>query len=153
MILDRLENSARYEFLGKRFARAFELLKTGNLTAKEAGNYEVDGKKLYYMVQNYTTKPKEERRFESHRIYADIQVVFSGREAMGLTQVTGLEVQNPYDNAKDIMFFETPTDYTELKMVAGEFVVLFPGEAHMPQCQWDGPAQVSKIVFKVSLED
>ena len=153
MILDRLENSARYEFLGKRFARAFELLKTGNLTAKEAGNYEVDGKKLYYMVQNYTTKPKEERRFESHRIYADIQVVFSGREAMGLTQVTGLEVQNPYDNAKDIMFFETPTDYTELKMVAGEFVVLFPEEAHMPQCQWDGPAQVSKIVFKVSLED
>ncbi|TFH36204.1 MAG: DUF386 domain-containing protein [Dehalococcoidia bacterium] len=153
MILDRLENSARYEFLGKRFARAFELLKTGNLTAKEAGNYEVGGTKLYYMVQNYTTKPKEERRFESHRIYADIQVVFSGREAMGLTQVTGLEVQNPYDNAKDIMFFETPTDYTELKMVAGEFVVLFPEEAHMPQCQWDGPAQVSKIVFKVSLED
>jgi biofilm protein TabA len=153
MILDRLENSARYEFLGKRFARAFELLKTGNLTAKEAGNYEVDGKKLYYMVQNYTTKPTEERRFESHRIYADIQVVFSGREAMGLAPVTGLAVQTLYDSAKDIIFFETPADYTELKMVAGEFVVLFPGEAHMPQCHWGGPAQVSKIVFKVSLEE
>ena len=152
MILDKLENSARYASLGKRFAKAFELLKTGNLTAKEAGNYEVDGKKLYYMVQSYNTKPKEERRFESHRVYADIQVVFSGREAMGLIPAAGLEVKTPYDEAKDIMFFATPEDYTELKMVAGEFVVLFPGEAHMPQCQWNGPAQVSKVVFKVLLE-
>ncbi len=153
MILDRLDNSARYEFLGRRFAQAFQLLRTGDLTAKEPGNYEVEGKKLYYMVQNYNTKPREERRFESHRIYADIQVVFSGRETMGLTQVKGLDVQTPYDDAKDIMFFGTPPDYTELKMSAGDFVVLFPNEAHMPQCQWDGPAQVSKVVFKVALED
>ena len=153
MILDRLENSARYEFLGRRFTEAFTLIKTGNLTAKEAGNYEVDGKKLYYMVQNYTTKPQQERRFESHRVYADIQVVFSGREMMGLTQVAGLKVESAYEEEKDIMFFGTPADYTALKMGAGDFVVLFPGEAHMPQCQWDGPAQVSKIVFKVSLYD
>ncbi len=153
MILDRLENSDRYAFLGSRFAKAFELLTTQDLTAQEAGNYEVDGKKLYYMVQNYTTKPKEERRFESHRIYADIQVVFSGRETMGLTQVTGLEVQTPYEGEKDIIFFATPSEYMDLKMSSGDFIVLFPGEAHMPQCQWGGPAQVSKIVFKVALED
>jgi biofilm protein TabA len=153
MILDRLEHSARYDCLGRRFAKAFELLRTGNLTAKEAGNYEVDGRKLYYMVQNYNTKPKEERRFESHRLYADIQVVLTGREVMGIAQPAGLEVQTPYDEAKDIMFFATPADYTELKMGGGEFVVLFPGEAHMPQCQWGGPAQVSKVVFKVLIKD
>jgi len=153
MILDRVENSARYESLGKRFAQAFELLRTGNLTAKESGTYEVDGRKLYYMVQNYVTKPAAERRFESHRAYADIQVVFSGRESMGLSQAISLAVQNPYDDVKDIMFFGTPSDYTELKMQAGEFVVLFPGEAHMPQCQWGDPVQVSKVVFKVSLAE
>lgn len=153
MILDDLENSARYECLGRRFSQAFTLLRTGNLAAKEAGNYEVDGKKLYYMVQHYNTKPREERRFESHRVYADIQVVFSGRETMGFTKVSGLDVQTPYDDNKDIMFFGTPADYTELKMEAGDFVVLFPGEAHMPQCQWGGPAQVVKVVFKVMLSD
>ncbi len=153
MILDTLENSSRYEFLGPRFAQAFEMLKTGNLTEKEAGSYEVDGKNLYYMVQSYSTKPKEERRFESHRVYADIQVVFAGREAMGLTQAKGLEVQTPYEETKDITFYATPSDYMELRMGARDFVVLFPNEAHMPQCQWDGPAQVSKIVFKVALED
>ena len=153
MILDTVENSARYESLGGRFAKAFQLLRMGDLASREAGTYEVDGRKLYYMVQTYTTKPAEERRFESHRIYADIQVVFSGREMMGVRQVAGLDVQTPYDDVKDIMFFGTPDDYTELKMGAGEFVVLFPGEAHQPQCQWGGPAQVTKVVFKVSLGD
>ena len=153
MILDTVENSARYECLGRRFAQAFQLIRTGDLASKEAGNYEVDGKSLYYMVQKYNTKPREERRFESHRIYADIQVVFSGREVMGLTKVPGLRVQTPYDDAKDIMFFDTPDDCTELKMDPGDFVVLFPGEAHMPQCEWDSPAQVTKVVFKVALAD
>ncbi len=153
MILDRLDNSDRYSFLGPRFAKAFELLRTQDLTAQEAGNYEVDGKRLYYMVQNYTTKPRDERRFESHRVYADIQIVFSGRETIGLTPVKGLEVQTPYETEKDIMFYSTPADYTELKLTGGDFVILFPDEAHMPQCQWEGPAQISKIVFKVALED
>ncbi len=153
MILDRIENSARYEHLGKRFAQAFELLRIGNLTAKDAGSYEVDGKRLYYMVQNYGTKPASERRFESHRLYADIQVVFSGRETMGFAQATGLEVTTQYDTAKDIMFFATPSDYTELKMAMREFVVLYPGEAHMPQCEWSAPSHVSKVVFKVLIGD
>ncbi len=152
MVLDRVENSMLYAALGKRFAQSFDLLKTGNLGSKEAGTYEVDGKKLYYMVQRYTTKPTAERRFESHRKYADIQVVLSGREIMGYRQVRGLEMTTPYDEAKDIMFFSTPSEYTELKMGAGEFVVLFPDDAHMPQVQWSGPAQVVKIVFKVLLE-
>jgi len=152
MVLDKLENTARYAALGKRFAEAFELLKTGNLGAKDAGTYEVDGKKLYYMVQRYMTKPAAERRFEAHRKYADIQVVLSGREVMGYRQVQGLEVTSPYDEVKDIMFFSTPGEYTELKMGAGEFVVLFPEDAHMPQVHWSSPAQVVKIVFKVLLD-
>ena len=152
MVLDRVENAALYAALGKRFAQSFDLLKTGNLGSKEAGTYEVDGKKLYYMVQRYTTKPVAERRFESHRKYADIQVVLSGREIMGYRQVRGLEMTTPYDEAKDIMFYSTPSEYTELKMGAGEFVVLFPDDAHMPQVQWSSPVQVVKIVFKVLLE-
>jgi len=152
MLLDRVENSVLYAAIGKRFAQSFDLLKTGNLGSKEAGTYEIDGKKLYYMVQRYTTKPAVERRFESHRKYADIQAVLSGREITGYRHVRGLEMTTPYDEAKDIMFYSTPSEYTELKMGAGEFVVLFPDDAHMPQVQWSAPAQVVKIVFKVLLE-
>jgi len=149
MILDTMSNESRYRVLSERFARAFEMLAQADIAAKEDGKYEVDGDKLYYMVQSYVTKPREERRFESHRSYADIQAVFSGHEAMGYRQTGGLEVQTPYDETKDIMFFATPDAYTDLHLETGEFVVLFPGEAHMPQVQLGGPSQVKKVVFKV----
>ena len=153
MIHDKIETTGKYKALSEGFARAFELLQQGDIASKEDGRYEVDGDKLFYMVQNYVSQPVGECRFESHRRYADIQAVFAGREAMGYTQPGGLEVQTPYDEAKDIMFFATPADYTMLKLAAGEFVVLFPGEGHMPKCQSGGPMKIRKIVFKVLIED
>jgi biofilm protein TabA len=152
MILDKIGKGSKYAGLSQRFARAFELLAQGDIASKEDGKYEVDGDRLFFMVQNYTTKPAEERRFESHRRYADIQAVYSGREAMGYCQIDGLEVTAAYDESKDIMFFATPDGYTNLRLEAGEFVVLFPDEAHMPQAQLDGPSQVRKIVFKVLID-
>ncbi len=153
MILDRITNGERYACLSRDFARAFELLKQGDIARKEEGKYEVEGNRLYFMVQNYITKLAEERRFEAHRRYADIQAVFSGREAIGYRQAEGLEVQTEYDASKDIEFFETPDVYTSLQLEAGEFVVLFPGEAHMPQLQLSGPSQIRKIVFKILLSE
>ncbi len=153
MIHDRIETAGKYKVLSERFSRAFELLQQGDIANNEDGRHEVDGDKLFYLVQNYVTKPVDECRFEAHRRYADIQAVFAGREAMGYTQPVGLEVQTPYDGTKDIMFFALPDDYTMLQLTAGEFVVLFPGEGHMPMCQSGGPMKIRKIVFKVLIED
>lgn len=153
MIHDRIETAGKYKVLSERFSRAFELLQQGDIASNEDGRYEVDGDKLFYMVQSYITKPVEDCRFEAHRRYADIQVVFAGREAMGYTQPGRLEVQTPYDETKDIVFFAVPDSYTMLELSAGEFVVLFPGEGHMPQCQSGGPMKIRKIVFKILMED
>jgi biofilm protein TabA len=152
VILDKIENGGKYACLSSRFAKAFEILQSGELEGKEEGKYEVEGAELYYMVQRYVTKPAEERRFESHRRYADIQAVLSGKEVMGYIQSDGLEVTAAYDDTKDIMFFDTPASFTNLEMASGEFVVLFPDEGHMPQVQLGGPAQVLKIVFKVLVD-
>lgn len=153
MILDTMANAARYQALSRRFAKAFDLLQQGDIAQKEDGKYEVDGDELYFMVQSYLTKPVEERRFESHRRYADIQAIFAGREAMGYKKTEGMESQTPYDESKDIMFFATPESYTNLQLESGEFVVLFPGEGHMPQVQIEGPSQIRKVVFKVLVSE
>jgi len=149
MILDTIDNGKKYSCLSPRFARAFDTLQNLDVANLKDGTYELEGRDLYYMIQTYATKPIEERRFESHTRYADIQAVYSGCEMMGYTQARGLEVTTPYEEAKDIVFFATPNEYTPLRLNAREFVVLFPDEAHMPQCQCDSPSQVRKVVFKV----
>jgi len=153
MIHDRIETAGKYKALSNGLLRAFEVLQQGDIANKEDGRHEVDGDRLFYLVQSYVTKQVEECRFEAHRRYADIQAVFAGREAMGYTQPDGLEIQTPYDGTRDIMFFAVPADYTMLKLTAGEFVLLFPGECHMPQCQNGGPMKIRKVVFKVLMED
>lgn len=152
MILDSIDNAARYSKLGDWFAQSVELLKSGRLGEKEAGKYEVDGTRLYYLIERYTTEPVGARRLESHRRYADIQVVLSGLEIMGYARDEDLEVEVPYDANRDIAFFHTPAQYTELKLSAGEFVLLLPGDAHMAHIQWGAATPVVKVVFKILME-
>ena len=80
MIKDTLKNSEFYYGLGERFQKAFEYLKTTNLSEKENGKYEIDGENIYVSVQDYNTKPEEEGKFEAHKKYADIQFIVKGQE-------------------------------------------------------------------------
>jgi len=151
MIVDRIENAGLYCGRSERIARGFELLKERQLADKPNGRYDVDGDSLFYLAQRYTTQPPAERRFESHRKYADIQLILSGREVMGNTPVSGLTVSTPYDEAKDIVFYNTPQSYSTVEVSEGMFALFFPGEAHMAACQLGAPTDVHKIVVKVRM--
>ena len=58
MIVDKIENAHLYTPLKDQLAKAFEIIKDKALSQKADGRYEVDGDKLYYIVQHYTTKPR-----------------------------------------------------------------------------------------------
>ncbi|MCX6550067.1 MAG: YhcH/YjgK/YiaL family protein, partial [Acidobacteria bacterium] len=139
----------RYHALDARLARAFEFLQQTDLAALEEGRYELDGANLYALVQHYTTKRPDQGRWEAHQRYADLQCVVTGTERMGygpLDRFTGLG----YDAEKDVEFLTGSGDYLQLK--AGEFVVLWPGEVHMPQMAVDAPGPVKKIVVKIAVD-
>ena len=81
MILDTLENSARYESLNSRFTKAFAYLRTGDGT-QPLGRFDLDGDHCFALVQTYETKPMEKAKFEAHRKYIDVQFIYSGRETI-----------------------------------------------------------------------
>jgi YhcH/YjgK/YiaL family protein len=98
-------------------------------------------------VQQYQTKPLAEGKWESHRKYIDVQYVEEGVERIGWTPVAGLTVTEPYDEAKDIAFYQGDGDFVTVP--AGSFVILFPDDAHMPGIAVDKPSPVKKVVVKV----
>ena len=51
MILDVLANSARYEGLHEGFKKAFDFLKEAHKNLPELGRYELDGDKVFALVQ------------------------------------------------------------------------------------------------------
>ena len=81
--------------------------------------------------------------------HIDIQVLLKGRERIGwLPRAQCQEPQAPYDKEKDVIFFEdTPASYVDL--VPGDFVILYPEDAHAPLI--GGGGAVSKLVVKIRL--
>jgi len=170
MILDTIDNTRLYLGLHPGFAKAFEILRDKTLSQKEDGKYAVDGDKIYYTIQRYTTKPMFNCRaglappmvspqaclggssnLEAHRKYIDIQFLLEGQEILGYAPLKGLTTAEVYNPQKDIAFFNTPKDITKVILKPGLFCILFPDDAHLPCRQLAGPTEVRKVVIKIRL--
>lgn len=152
MILDTLENADRYAVLSPRFALAFDYLRS--LTGTEAaGRVELDGDRVFAIVQTYTTKAEEDALFEAHRRYIDVQYLHAGRETILWAPLkTMSEVKMPYNDEKEAALFGRVPATTPIHMEAGSFAILYPEDAHAPCIHWDGPCEVFKVVVKVAVD-
>ncbi|HRI87200.1 MAG TPA: YhcH/YjgK/YiaL family protein [Candidatus Hydrogenedentes bacterium] len=150
MIIDKLANAGRYSSLGPRWKAAFDFLLNSDLGAIADGRYELDGDRLFVLVFRYTSQVREAGTWEAHRRYADLQYIVHGEECMGVT-LEGRLTAKPYDAARDCLFLTG--DCSDIITVrAGEFVVFWPGEAHMPNLAVDAPAPVMKVVLKIACD-
>lgn len=115
------------------------------------GEIEILGRDLFVRIAEYPTGPAEEKRFEAHKIYADLQLVVRGAEMMEASVNPGKPC-TAYDAKADIHFFEPEQHYTQVLVSAGQFTVFFPGELHKPGCQIGPCAEtVKKLVFKIRM--
>lgn len=151
MILDTLPNLALYAELSPRLSAAAVFLATHDLAALPAGRIEIDGDDVYASVSDYDTHDPAPERFEAHREYVDLQLLVSGAERVGVAPRTPCqEVVQAYDEGRDIEFVRA--EGTPVPLFAGQFLVLFPHEAHQPGCHpASGPAHVRKIVVKMRI--
>jgi biofilm protein TabA len=125
-----------------RWLRAFD-------PATADGRHEIDGDDVFALVSTYHTGPSTEKRFETHRVYLDLQYVAAGSERILHTPAAGLTVETPYDEAKDIAFYAEPKASSSLLLRAGDLAVFHPADAHKPGCMAGGRDEVRKVVVKV----
>ena len=120
MIQDTLDHSACYEALSPRFAQAFKFLRTVDGT-QAPGRHEIDGDRVFALVQKYATKPVESALFEAHRKYIDVQYVHRGRETILWAPLAAMKEETmAYDGAKEAALWKLVRDVTppaEIKSV------------------------------------
>ena len=148
MIVDTLENISAYTALGERIAVALEYLKTTDFAEMQDGRYDICGDEIYAMVQRYTTKPREQGKWEAHHKYIDIQFLVEGCEQIGVVDTRKLTIAEEYSVESDIMFF-ADEDGDFIKLTGDKFVLLFPQDAHMPGIASNTPSAVTKVVIKI----
>ena len=151
MILDRIENYKKYCLMHKGFEKAFEYLKNGITADTKDAKYEIQGKDIYAIVQSYETAAPEDKKFEAHRAYIDIQYVISGFETIQWHPVNLLSLTDEYNPEKDAAFYKLNKNASILKMSAGFFAIFFPEDGHIPGCLLEKSSAVKKVVVKVKI--
>ena len=154
MILDSLAQCADTAPLHPLFPAAFDYLKRFDPNTPD-GKYEIEGKRLYAVVQRYETAPEETKTWESHQVYADIQYVVSGREKILYAPVGELDSTGPYNPEKDVEKYDGTRvqNPTAMLVPAGYFAVYLPQDGHKPGCAVEGPEPVVKVVLKIRVRD
>ena len=150
MIVDRLDNAAQYYGLGEDIADGLRFLKESNLAALDTGRHEIDGERLFAIVAEYETQPVEERFWEAHRKYIDIQCLVTGAERMGWAPLDAMTPAGDYDEANDLLKFDGEGDMMTVR--TGMIVIFHPRDVHMPNLVLDAPRPVRKVVVKVRVE-
>lgn len=112
---------------------------------------ELRGGDVYATRFTYETIPAEESFFEAHRKYLDIHIMTEGREGVEIAPPEALEEFDRIET-NDFYAYRGEGDY-RLTLSPGDFLVVFPGDAHRIKMQTDGPETVSKVVFKVRIKD
>ena len=151
MIVDRLHNYRCYP-LGKAWQSAFDFLLSLPRDAEEK-RYPLLGDDLFAIVMGYETCGPETAALEAHRKYLDIQAVITGEEGIGWSQIDALEIDAPYDESNDAELYKYPAQgLLRVDLFPGNFMALFPHDAHMPSLMThQGPCFTKKVVIKVGM--
>lgn len=152
MILSRLSEASRYDGVHPLFPKAFAYLRDFD-PATPDGKYPISGDDLVAVVQRYETGPEATKAWESHRIHADIQYIVSGSERMFVAATELLAGGSGYNSEKDVEKYQGAgaAPVTELRLAPGDMAFFFPEDGHKPNCEWEAPCAVLKVVLKVRL--
>jgi biofilm protein TabA len=130
--------------------KAFAFLRSANIHGLPDGRVEIDGDRVFALVQRYKTMITDAPKFECHRKYIDVQFIVSGEEVIGWTPLVWMTITEAYDADKDICFGTVARGkWTRAYLQAGQLAVLWPEDGHAPKVASGTSSPVMKIVVKV----
>ena len=150
MVLDTIENAAKYLHLGDGIAKALSYIRQNDVAAFEPGRYEIDNDRLVMLVFEYSNKTTDKHKLEGHRRYIDLQYWVSGSELMGHDILNSQPLVEDYNEKADYAFYNCNASFTRLS--PGMFVIYYPTDLHTAVTDPQAESKVKKIVFKIRVE-
>ena len=152
MIFDTIKNMDYYVKMMPELEQIQKFIEDYTKGEMKMERIDLDGDNLFVSPATYFPKEHEGAEYESHIKYADVQVVLKGREYIGVAPLEDCTVTKPFTDGGDIAFYTSEKGSLCL-VEAGYFLVLYPQDAHMPCLKVEDGEEVTKLVFKVRIEE
>lgn len=148
MIYDLMERAKRYKGIDRRLDAALDLVSNTDFAALSLGRYDLNAD-VFYTVMDCDLLPWEQTRWERHKKYIDIQIVFGDMEKIAVWPVDRLNGWDTYSEERDVCFTDDDTQGAILPMRSDSFAVFFPEDAHRT-CWAAGKEKTArKVVIKI----
>ena len=147
MIYAKKKDLNRYLGLSQEMDTAIRYLQTADLRSLQKGRNEIDGDNVFVNRFDYQTMSQENAIWEGHIRYADIHVLLSGNEKIGVSNVNMLTetVRKPDE---DFVGFEGAVQ-SWCPMTTEDILIVFPEDIHMVKVMDGESTLVEKACFKV----
>ena len=149
MIYDKLINMGLYKGMNKNLDTAIDFILSHNLNELPMGKTVVDGDNVYINVMDAKAQPVEERTYEIHKNYMDIQMDLVGVERIDTGDCTRM---NPgeYNETKDVAK-ATAEDLAGCIIGPENFIICMANEPHKPNIAVSEDVVLKKAVCKVHI--
>ena len=138
MILNNINQiSQEIKFLPEKIQKAMNYLKETDFSKLENKTYPIEGDKTFVVIQEYQTKPKQEKSAEQHQKYIDIQYMISGTEIIGVGyENPENEILDNYNEEKERIKYGKIKNEKDIVISQGDYIILFPQDIHKPGCNF-----------------
>jgi YhcH/YjgK/YiaL family protein len=149
MIYDTLDQADRYSASHPGFAAGFAYLRKTDFSRLSPGRNEVDGQRMYLMLNVAKGVGKEKAKLEVHRQYIDIQLTLSGTDEIGWRPLTACtETHTSYQADGDYALYNDKPELW-IPVPPKHFAIFFPGDTHAPM---GAECDLRKAVLKVAVD-
>ena len=149
MIYDKLTNLGLYKGMNKNLDTAIDFILSHDLKELPMGKTVVDGDNVYINVIDAKAQPVEERAYEIHKNYMDIQIDLVGVERIDTGDCTKM-TSGEYNEAKDLAKV-TAEDLAECIIGPENFIVCMANEPHKPNIAVTDDVVLKKAICKVHI--
>ncbi len=116
----------------------------------ENGRHDLT-EEVFANVMTYETKYRAEACFEAHKKYIDVQIMLEGSEIISTQPVETMHEYKciePFGNG-DTELYEVNSKCVDNVLNKGDFIILYPEDAHMPCICISEKQTVKKAVIKI----
>ena len=156
-INDKLQNSSLTKDI--QFCIDYAERNREKILSLENGSYDVDYNGIKMNVGKYFTKREEEKFWESHKKYLDVQIMIDGIERVAINDIRNMR-EKSFDSERDLIILDGDKMF-DVIIENGDVLVFFPNDVHKPEldifnseneekCE-DNKKIVTKVVFKIEI--